>query len=118
MRKDHTNRRHAPDEPEPVNVRDWLEAGLLEESVFIPDDGSWPAAVLDGQPFPLAAAFLGLVHQLGPVEHPEPHACCSIDEQLRARRLASELHAELALDFMPLDWRDQLLGYDYWDDED
>jgi hypothetical protein len=116
--RNRASRRCQPDEPEPVNVRQWLVDGLLEESVLVvADDGSWPPAVLDGQPFPLAAAFLGLVHQLGPVEHPVPHACCSIDEQLRARRLASELHAELALEMERVDWPDGgMLGYDY--DED
>jgi hypothetical protein len=113
MRKCHASRRRQPDEPEPVNVRQWLVDGLLEESVLvIPDDGAWPPAVLDGAPFPLAAAFLGLLHALGPVEHPVPHRACSTDEQLRARRLASELHALLALDFMPVDWQDCILGDD------
>jgi hypothetical protein len=111
MRNRNATRRRQPDEPKPIDVREWLEAGLLAESVPVPDeDGAWPPAVLDGQPFPLAAAFLGLLHALGPVEHPVPHRACSTDEQLRARRLASELHALLALDFMPVDWQDCILG--------
>jgi hypothetical protein len=119
MRKYHASRRRHPDEPDPVNVRQWLVDGLLKELVLIPeDDGPWPPAILDGAPFPLAAAALGLLHELGegPATHPAPHAYCSIAEQLRARRLASELHAELALEMERVDWRDGMLGDDY--DED
>ena len=109
-----TGRRRQADEPEPVDVREWLVDGLLEELVLVPDDGPWPPAVLDGRPFPLVAAALGLLHALGagPSTHPVPHKGCTRCEQLRARRLASEIHAELALDFMPVDWRDCILGGD------
>ncbi len=111
MRNRNATRRRQPDEPKPIDVREWLEAGLLAESVPVPDeDGAWPPAVLDGQPFPLAAAFLGLLHELGPVTHPTPHRGCTLAEQLRARRLATELNTSIALDCDPVDWRDQLLG--------
>lgn len=90
--------RPAAEMAEPVDVEDWLFHALLGGAFRIPEDGDdWPPAVLDGEPFPLAAAVLGLIHVMspGPSAYPEPNGFCTVDEELRARRLASELLAEL-----------------------
>ena len=97
------------DDSDVIDVRDWLGDALLAGMATVPADGAWPPAVLDGKPFPLAAAFLGFLHAVGagPSRHPEPDPFCTMDEHLRARRLASEMNAEM---------RRYIIGED--DDED